>query len=493
MRRFGSSTLAALAALLTLGATAALACPPPPTPSGAQMRAIAATGPADLTDLTGGDPFYYTSNLDPRPTTTHSKIPHLPAYLGFMSTNSTYRFVNVNEQVLTMLGEGKHGLWRIQDNGTVREYLKAGKTGLPGGADVNDPANLAVLESDYSNYIPEESFGGYKSPQTPLNEAGRMNFVDLSITHAKYDGKYANHVPIDLPHWYCTMSGPEYPEAANAIKFAFAQAGSNQIGPLGKRAGLDVNELYTNVLRLKHFPDARSWVNVGTGTNAHWKAVDLSKTKAEYYLIERPFFNVKYLFVTAVFDNPGNGDFRYVRPDGTYYDSLVARGKKVKTTVTLRPRFALEKGGQRRVTGTQLYGVHHPNRPAEFGASGGGACPLRGGDWDDYPNTTGGAGWPTQYEEVTPVCDGVLIDIKFWANLDGATWNDETKNLANAGAGTKTVTYNVKPGFYGKFVDPYHTSRGVENPDAAQVGPTIEVTFPAVRAPVGWVGAPTPS
>ena len=58
----------------------------------------------DLTDLTNGDPFFYTSDQkirgnDPRkellgvgrPAKTHSQVPHLPVYMGYMSTNSTYR------------------------------------------------------------------------------------------------------------------------------------------------------------------------------------------------------------------------------------------------------------------------------------------------------------------------------------------------------------------------------------------------------------------
>jgi len=91
---------------------------------------VAASG-LDLTDLTQGDPFYYTSNIEPRPTTTHSDIPHVPVYSGYMSTNDTYRFVNIVEQVFTLIGEGKHGLWRVQENGMVREYRRAGKPGLP--------------------------------------------------------------------------------------------------------------------------------------------------------------------------------------------------------------------------------------------------------------------------------------------------------------------------------------------------------------------------
>jgi len=477
--------------VFSLWAGSASACPPPPNPEVATARAAAAN-PLVPTGLTRGDPFYYTSNLDPRPTTTHSKIPHLPGYAGYMATNDTYRFMSVAEQVFTLLGEGKHGLWRVQENGMIREYLRRGATGLPADADPLDPANRAVIERDYSHYLPGEGFDGYKDPFEPVNADGRRNFVDLPISDDKYGGKYSKHVPIDLPHWYCTMSDANFPEAAEIMGFAFAQKGANQVGPLGQRAGLDIKELYTNVLRLEPFPDARAWVNVGDETNVHWKAVDISKTKAEFYLYERPFFNVPYMFLTAVFDDARRGDFRYVRPDGPYYQHLARRGKKrnLKTSLTLAPRFQLEKGGVRQVTGTKLYGVHHPNRPAEYGASGGGACPLRGGDWDGYPDTKGGAGWPTQYEEATPLCDGVLIDIKLFANLDGASWNDESKYLANAGVGSKEVTYTVQEGTYGRFTDPYFTERGIQNPHAAHIGPQVVLKYPTVREPVTSVPAP---
>jgi len=478
-----------LCSMLCVGVQSASACPPPPSAQ-VSFRAASVGAGSSLIDLTGGDPFFYTSDRSPRPTTTHSKIPHLPFYTGFMQTNDTYRFVNVAEQLFTMVGEGKHGLWRIQENGTIREYLRRGATGLPATADLSDPANLAVIERDYSHFLADEGFDGYKSQFDPVNSAGMRNFVDLPITHPKYQGKYANHPPLDLPHWYCTMSTERFPTAATAMKFAFAQPGANRVGPLGRRAGLDIEELYTNVIRLQPFPDARAWVNVGDSKHGDWRAIDVSRTKAEYYLYERPFFNVPYMFLTAVFDDRHNGDFRYVRPHGAYYEQLGTAGRKLKTKVTMTPRFHLEGGGTHRVAGTRLYGVHHPNRPADFGASGGGACPMKGGDWADYPATRGGAGWPTQYEEVTPVCDGVLIDIKFFANLDGAAWNSESKYLANAGVGQRRVTYNVKPGFYGRFTDPYLTDRGVKNPDAAYIGPKEVLEYPTVRPPVGYQPVP---
>ena len=448
-----------------------------------------------IKDLTQDDPFYYTSDQavtdhdgqkllvgSGRPSKSHSQVPHLPAYYGYMSTNYTYRFVNVVEQTLTMIGEGKHGLWRVQDNGTIREYRKKGAKGLPENADLFAKKNLSTIVNEYSHYLPEESWDGYKHPHDKISEDGRLNFVDLPINHPKYAGKYADHVPIDLPHWYCTMSANRYPYAKKALDFAFKQPGANGVGPLGRRAGLDVNELYTNVIRLQLFPDARAWVNVGNGDgdklHVNWQAIDLNKTEAEFYLVERPFFNEPYLFIAAVFDNPDNTDFRYVRPSGDYYEHLKSRKQKVNTTVTQSPRFYLEtSGAPKEAIGLPIYGVHHPNRDA-YG--GGGACPLKGGDWSNYPDTAGGAAWPTNYEEVTPLCDAVLVDIKFYSNLDGSDWSSPAKYLGNAGYGTKKVTYKMQPGEYGVFTDPYNTERNVKNPDAEDLPGEVTLKYPTV-------------
>ena len=449
-----------------------------------------------IKDLTQGDPYYYTSDQAigkkdgqifllgaGRPDTTHSKIPHLPVFSGYMSTNYTYRFVNVIEQTMTMIGEGKHGLWRVQDNGTIREYRRDGARGLRDGANLFDESNLTTIENDYASYLPKESWGGYKHPHQRLTENGYLNFIDIPLNHPKYDGKYANHVAIDLPHFYCTMSANQYPYARKAVDYAFKQSAAGKVGPLGKRAGLDVNELYTKVLRIDLFPDARAWVNVGgeDENSVNWQAVDASKTNAEFYLIERPFFNEPYLFITAVFDNPDNQDLQYVRPSGEYYEHIKAMGQKVKTEVTYEPRFHLENGMMAAAKGLPLYGVHHPNRAA-FG--GGGACPLKGGDWSNYPKTTGAAGWPTNYEEITPLCDGVLVDIKFFANLDGQSWDDPHKYLANAGHGEQEVTYTLQPGEYGVYTDPYNVEKGEKNPHAEDVGSEVVLKYPAVKGPV---------
>ncbi|TWI31513.1 hypothetical protein IQ24_02965 [Paracoccus sulfuroxidans] len=457
-----------------------------------------ADGPSNLHDLTAGDPFFYTADQDikaddgqremlgvGRPDRTHSGIPHLPVFMGYMNTNYTYRFVTVAEQVFTMIGEGKHGLWRVQDNGTIREYLKPGATGLKEGADPLAVENEGVVGSDYASFIPEAGWDGYRYPDQKIDDQGRLTFIDLPITHPKYQGKYQNHDPIDLPNFYCTMSENDFPYALQAMDFAFAQKAANKVGPLGKRAGLDVSENYTRVLRLSHFPDARTWVNTGVegqdALHVDWKPVDTTQTEAEYYLVERPFFNKPYLFVAAVYDNRDNDDLSYVRPAGPYWDALGERQAGLKTEVTQAPRFHLEGGGEAAAVGTPLFGVHHPNRAAY---KGGGACPLKGGDWGRYPDTSGGAGWPTNYEEVTPLCDAVLVDIKFYSNLDQQEWTDPKKYLANAATGSTDVTYKVMPGDYGTFTDPYNTAQGKVNPDAMSVPEEITLTYSSVASPV---------
>ncbi|MGB4812299.1 MAG: hypothetical protein WBP13_07455 [Methylophilaceae bacterium] len=484
------------------------------------------------------DPFFYTHDEvipagqgvtmgapdGSRPHNTHSLIPHLPFYVGYMYTNYTYRFVNVAEQVMTMIGEGKHGLWRMQENGTVRQYLKAGHAGLAPNANPLAFANLATIQNDYSSYDRAGSWGFYKYPDEKLKD-GKLQFVDMPISHPIFAGKYAKHEAIDLPSFYCTMSENDYPHAREAMNFVFSQPGANKVGPLGKRAGLDVKENYTNLVRISHMPDAKSWVNVGVKgldkSYTDWKAVDTEKTNAEYYLVERPFFNHPYLFVLAVYDNKNNNDFSYVRPEGAYYDSLKTRRLNLKTKLTQNPTFNVfgSKGGDdhrgdrddhrgdrdehrgdrdehrgdrddsslQKVVGLPVYGVHHPNR-ASYG--GGGACPLKGGDWGRYPATSGGAAWPTQYEEVTPLCDGVLVDIKFTANLDGASWNDPGKYLANAAKGSKTVNYKMQPGLYGVFTEPYNVNRGIKNPDAMNVPASLDLHFPSVRPAVSYVTPP---
>lgn len=332
-----------------------------------------------------------------------------------------------------------------------------------------DPALLSTINESYAAFLPEESWSGYKYPDQEITGDGAMNWVDLPISHAKYGGKYDDHVPIDLPHWYCTMSQGTFPYAAEVWDFISHQPMANVVGPLGQRAGLDIKELYPNVMRMYPFADARSWVNVGVGaetdyfTQTSFDAGDpqtvmweASAEEVEYYMIERPFFNVPYLFVTAVY---ANDDLSYVRPSGLYYEHLLSRGfDSMKTTFSENPRFELETYSRDNETslpaiGTPLYGVNHHNRRHDYMT--GGACPLRGGDWGYYPFSNSGAGWPTNYEEISPLCDAVIMDIKLWANLGVETWNDPNLFLGNAGVATPSVEYFMDANLFGFYTDDY--------------------------------------
>lgn len=101
--------------------------------------------------------------------------------------------------------------------------------------------------------------------QIVLSSRFYVDFIDLSIYHPKYGGKYEDHVPIDLRHYFCTLSGPDYPHVANVWKYAMGQPMANTVGPLGRRAGMDIKETHFNVIRLNLFQDANIWVNIEEG------------------------------------------------------------------------------------------------------------------------------------------------------------------------------------------------------------------------------------
>jgi len=428
------------------------------------------------------DPFFYSgapgTQMGVDELKTNSDIPHLPVFYGYMGTHGTYRFLSITEQVLTVIGEGKHGLWRIQESGYIREYRASGMQGLPEGSDITAPDNLESISSNYASYLPEESWGGYKYPDQNIDSTYGLNWVDLPINHPKYNGKYDDHVPIDLSHWYCTMSGPEFLQAKRAWEFAMKQPASNQIGPLGRRAGLDIEELYTNVARFELFPDAQIWINIGQGMDSDYftqeslenhqkvtvdyRALDLSKMNAELYIYERPFFNVPYLFVTVVIDGPG---LSYIRPHGLYYQHLMERDGSVSASAEtiLYPSYFVEsESDSKEAIGLPLYGVNHHNRK-KHGFTGG-VCPQRGGDWGYYPFENSGSAWPTNLEEIAPLCDGIVMDIKLWTNLNGVSWSDSSYMLGNTAMDSLQVEYTVENNIYGIYIDPYLVETGAVNP-----------------------------
>ena len=495
------------------------------------------TTPSTTTTTTTDDPFRYDTKGRGHTRKTNSYMDYMPIKDGFMQTHETYRFMSVREQVMTVIGEAKHGLWRIHDNGLVRLFRQAKngsleQTGLPLGI-ATDGSLLTptqLQQGGYAAFLPKketplfDGWSGWRYAQEDDGD-GKASFIDIPIHHLFFQGKYTNHVPIDLPHFYCTMSGPEFTDAAEVWKYATMQPNANQIGPLGKRAGLDITEHYTNVIRLELFNDAKIWINVADvhtqfnqtviekmeervdnrknenkrwSTSVKFRALDTNNaTDVEVYLIERPFFNVPYIFITVVIDNHSEhsqhprssspsssspareGDLQYMRPDGLYWNGLTAAqlnmlgGKKaIKQTPTFTPTVPVlnvldtdgTSSGERRqwsaLRYTPFYGLNHLNRPNDD-ANGGGFCPQRGGDWGAYPFSPSGAGFANQYEETTPLCDAVVLDVKLYANLDKPTWNSPLFQLMNAGTKTNPQTYLGQGNQYGRFTDPYLVSKDV--------------------------------
>lgn len=418
-------------------------------------------------------------------------MPFMPALDGNFQTHNTYRFLTVREQVLTVIGEAKHGMWRIQDNGLVRLYRKFGTTGVPIGADVYDSSLQAAITSDYKPVlIPGLETGdiggwaGYRYFQDADGD-GQAAFVDIPIYHPYFKSSYGNHPVIDLPDWYCNMSGANFTDAKIVWDYASKQPNANIVGPLDKRAGLDVKEHYSNIIKFDLFPDARMWVQVGLGDaskdifdqsdiddgnmsmDVAYRALDTSKVDYEIYLIERTFFNVPYMFITIVMDNKDNDHMKYTRPAGLYWDKLVEKGlvgDELKIDMTYDPEMPVIEGGEKvmkTMRYTPFYGMNHLDRPHDDDS--GGWCRQKGGDWGSYPTNPGESGFPNQYEEATPVCDGLVVDIKMYANLDAPRWDSPTFQLQNAGTNENPQVYLGEGNKYGDFTYPYLVKNGFEN------------------------------
>ena len=116
------------------------------------------------------------------------------------------------------------------------------------------------------------------------------------------------------------------------------------------------------------------------------------------------------------------------------------------------------------VYSTPAWALSNHNRP-KFNLTGGG-CPAKGGDSTSYPWGNPGGGWVTNYEEVIPVCDAILVDIRFWANL-GDPMDDPAVKIGNSGKGhndLKISEYVINPNIYGRFTDTYNKENNIVNP-----------------------------
>ena len=250
------------------------------------------------------------------------------------------------------------------------------------------------------------------------------------------------------------------------------------------------------------FQDGKIWVNVGNDQihtfqqlqdkvmqKVDYQAIDLSKYDYEVYLYEKSFFNQPYIFIALVMEHKTKKVFEYIRKDGAYWDNLQIyyNGSKDLNTINVNeiynpPMEVLIDGTvqEKTVYPMPLYGHHHPNRTA-FGLSGG-ACPGKGGDWAKYPWGDAGAGWPINYQEVTPLCDGFVIDVKCWANLFVETWDDPQLALGNAGFPDETlIHYRVDANLYGQYTDPYLVENGKENPHILDLTPDGQIVEKAAE------------
>ena len=246
------------------------------------------------------------------------------------------------------------------------------------------------------------------------------------------------------------------------------------------------------MLPLKMFPDGMLWVNIGTGTGdqsrdmpignlediakeqpqlVNYQPVDWSKYNYEVYLYEKLMFNAPYLFIALVIEHKEKPVFEYIRPDGAYWEALNKnyKGSKTLSSIVTEEKYQIPmevkingKTSEVNTFPLPLYGHHHPNR-SSFEMTGG-ACPGRGGDYSSYPWGDVGGGWPINYQEITPYCDGFLIDVKCWSNLFVESWNDPSLGGGNAGFPDSTIVqYTVQPNAYGVFTDPYLLKLGKTN------------------------------
>jgi len=419
---------------------------------------------------------------DPKFFRTNSELPLLPRFNGFMGTYGTYRMLNIFEQTVVFIGEPKLGLWRIQDNGFIREYRRYGKNGLRVDARPNHPnlpwSDLEIIKHNYASYMPEDNTL-YKYPDDKTWN-GYFQYLDLSIYHPKYEGKYNDHVPIDLPHFYVTISQADYPHAWHTWTFAKKQPMMNRIGPLGKRAGFDIKENYLNVLPLEKFQDTNLWVNVNKVVK--FRAVDLSQYNYEVYIYERPLYNKPRLYLAIVMERKARRVFGYVRKSGAYWNGLVKNYKNKKHLWSIN-------GQERYHVNFKVVGAVFPKRlvPSNvysFQNLTGGACPKKGGDFGRYPWGDAGGGWPTNYQEITPLCNGLAIDVKFWNNLFVLNgWTDPQMGLANAPFdGGKVREYMVDGNLYGQYTDPYLVKNKRENPNILNLTPDGKIVYDAKNA-----------
>ena len=150
-------------------------------------------------------------------------MPHDPSTSGFMATHGTHRFLAMHEQTGLLVGEGKHGVWRFQENGFIRVYRDKGKEGIPadmkevvldlesveeGEEDEERNRLFEILQNNYKNYDPKFNYTfnyPFSASEISDSEERWLNWIDLPIYHPRFNNTYEDHVPIDLPLFYCQV------------------------------------------------------------------------------------------------------------------------------------------------------------------------------------------------------------------------------------------------------------------------------------------------
>ena len=115
---------------------------------------------------------------------TDSYMPYMPRFQGVVESGNIHRFITIHEQVLTLIGEAKHGLWRTQNNGMVRVHKVKGVKGVKVGVDLNDPILLSVIQDDYKPFHSDLKWYLPLDPYNPaVSDPSSATFLDLPISH----------------------------------------------------------------------------------------------------------------------------------------------------------------------------------------------------------------------------------------------------------------------------------------------------------------------
>ena len=243
---------------------------------------------------------------------------------------------------------------------------------------------------------------------------------------------------------------------------------------------MDIKENYLNVLPLEKFQDTNLWVNVHNIVK--YKAVDLSQYDHEVYIYERPHYNKPSLYLAIVLERKGRKEFEYIRKNGAYWNGLLKNYQD--------QNYLWSMNGQEKYNlNFEVVGEFYPyglvsSHVYSFQNLTGGACPEKGGDMGKYPWGNAGSGWPSNYQEITPLCNGLAIDVKFWNNLFVLkSWTDPRMGLANAPfPGGKVVEYMVDGNVYGEYTDPYLVKNKRENPNILMLTKDGKIVFDNEKA-----------